>query len=116
MLCDCFIFDLLKRSFAQHAFTKSVVTKNCQLSNLQKFVFSKQTKIILKTCPNALITLVPKWPLSTRVPLECPWSAFAVPNFPSSSAGVPKFPLNALLVKMSVTLQEMDSLIVLWGF
>ena len=59
-------------------------------------------------CPNALSAL--------GVPLECPWSAFGVPNFPSSSAGVPKFPLNALLVKMSVTLQEMDSLIVLWGF
>ena len=68
--------------------------------------------------PSALGAWIPKCPnaLSARVPLECPWSAFGVPNFPSSSAGVPKFPLNALLVKMSVILQEMDSLIVLWGF
>ena len=57
-----------------------------------------------------------EYPSALGVPLECPWSAFGVPNFPSSSAGVPKFPLNALLVKMSVTLQDMDSLIVLWGF
>ena len=69
-------------------------------------------------CPNALSARVPlECPWSALgVPLECPWSAFGVPNFPSSSAGVPKFPLKALLVKMSVTLQEMDSLIVLWGF